>query len=225
MVTADITATNKYMHTHIQCRWKDTWDLTNQLVDVGVFLLKSWIQWAVNPSRVNFHSEQPGQQKKPENWKKGRKRKFNHQLPALFRCKCMYCQACLSLGHCSQSQKGRVPPIGAQPESSLLHHLLSSLPPPTATLALTSYTLTHHMLLHAHREITVWAHTVATRTQAGCTQMLMHALIYAEWQHVDSRQCRNWQTFTTQQITKCITDTVNLIWTISVRVMVHSWVK
>lgn len=42
------------------------------------------------------------------------------QLPVPFLCKSISSQTWLGLTHRSQSQKGRVPPIGAQPESSLL---------------------------------------------------------------------------------------------------------
>lgn len=73
---------------------------------------------------------------------------------------------CLSLGHSSQSQKGRVPPIGAQPESfflSITTYPLSLLPQthwhstPTHWFTICFYTRTD--------KITVWAHSVTACTE------------------------------------------------------------
>lgn len=64
----------------------------------------------------------------------GKKGSLIIQLPLPFGYKRMYFQTCLSLVHRSQSQKGRVPPIGAQPESSLF--------------SITTYPLSLFPLLH-----------------------------------------------------------------------------
>lgn len=81
----------------------------------------------------------------------------------LFRldCKCMCFQTCFTLGHCSQSQKGRVPPIGAQPESSFL--------------SITTYSLSLLPQTHWHSTPTHWLticfFTHAQRkSQFECTQ-------------------------------------------------------
>lgn len=145
------------------------------------------------------------------NQRTGKKKgSFIIQLPVPFGCKRMCFQTCLSLGHRSQSQKGRVPPIGAQPESSLLSlttYSLSLLPQtswhstPTHWLTICFYTCTE--------KITVWVHAVTTRTQRERTQMLMHAQIYTEWQQIEPYQRNNWQRIT-EKVVKCVTGTVNL---------------